>query len=293
MTPPPPTFEEVCDRALKLPCSPTLLPRLITTLYDEASTAADIEKIIQLDSALAAATLRLANSAHYGNREPVAVLEEAVIRLGQREIYRLAAQVLVSRWEDEHKDNLPWEPGDYSRHSVCVALAAEVLAETSRKIDPPVAYTAGLVCDIGKLALAYACARFFPAIKACCRESTCTWEQAEKKVIGYTHAEIGAQLLTRWNFPQEYPLVVAHQFNPSQAPKEALPLLAHLHAARYLAVSMGPGVSEDGFLFDLQGAFLAEWGFTPEVLEDAMIEVQQRAMDLLGGRINLGSLGQK
>ena len=160
----PPRLDEVCAQALKLPCGPSLLPRLIATLQDAQSTAHEIEQIISLDSALAAATVRLANSAHFGAREPVAALDEAIVRLGQREIYRLSALALVSRWESVHHENLRWAPGDYSRHSLCTAIAAEVLAETTERIDPAMAYTAGLVCDLGKLALAYVCAPFYPAI---------------------------------------------------------------------------------------------------------------------------------
>ena len=182
------------------------------------STAAEIERIIALDSALAGATLRLANSAAYGGTAPVFALDEAILRLGQREIYRLAALVLVSRWESVHTKNLRWEPGDYSRHSLCVALAAEVVAESSERIDPQVAYTAGLVCDLGKLALAYVCAPFYPGISARCEAERCAWEEAEKWVLGYNHAEVGAQLLRAWHFPESFALVVEHQLNPPQAP---------------------------------------------------------------------------
>ena len=287
----PPSLETVCDQALKLPCGPALLPRLIATLQDAESTAHEIERIISLDSALAAATLRLANSAHYGTGEPVSALDEAILRLGQREIYRLSALALVSRWENTHHENLRWSPGDYSRHSLCTALAAEVLAESTERIDPSMAYTAGLVCDLGKLALAHLCAPFYPTISGCCAVAPCTWEQAEKSVLGYHNAEVGARLLRAWRFPDLFAQVVEHQNNPAKAPGEVLPLLAHLHAAKYLAVTLGPGVTEDGFLFSLHGSFLGEWGFTSEFLEEAMIEVRARALERLGDKLALGLVG--
>jgi HD-like signal output (HDOD) protein len=288
---PPPRLDDVCAAALKLPCGPALLPRLIAALQDSQSTAHEIERIISLDSALAAATLRLANSAHYGTGEPVSAVDEAVIRLGQREIYRLASLALVSRWENVHHANLRWSPGDYSRHSLCTAIAAEVLAESTGRIDPSTAYTAGLVCDLGKLALAYVCAPYYPTISGCCAVAPCTWEQAEKSVLGFHHAEAGARLLRAWRFPEMFAQVVEHQFDPAQAPADILPLLAHLHAAKYLAVTLGPGVTEEGFLFSLHGAFLGEWGFNSAFLEEAMIEVRARAIDRLGDQLAVGLLG--
>jgi HD-like signal output (HDOD) protein len=285
-----PSLEEVCTRALQLPCAPSLLPRLVLALQQDDSTAAEIEEIIALDSALATATLRLSNSAYYAGTEPVISLDHAILRLGQREIYRLAALVLVSRWEAVHKDNLRWAPGDYSRHSVCTALAAEVLAESSEKVDPSMAYTAGLVCDVGKLALAYVCAEFYPKVAAFCETGACTWEQAEKSVLGYNHAEVGARLLQGWRFPPIFIEVIEKQLTPEKASEASLPLIAHLHAARYLAVALGPGVTEDGFLFALHGPFLSQFGFTADFLEEAMIEVRIRAQSRLGEKINLGQL---
>jgi HD-like signal output (HDOD) protein len=289
--PPPPSLDEVCARALKLPCAPSLLPRLIAALHDLESTASEIERIIGLDSALAAATLRLANSAHYGSGERIGALDEAILRLGHREIYRLAAMVLVSRWETAHQGSLRWAPGDYARHSICTALAAEVLAESTERIDPSIAYTAGLVCDLGKLALAYVCAPYYGTISECCAVAPCTWEQAEKSVLGYHNAEVGARLLRAWRFPELFAQAVEHQLNPLQTPAPALPLVAHLHGAKYLAVALGPGVTEEGFLFALHGSFLAEWGFTTDFLDEAMVEVRIRALARLGGQLTLGPVG--
>jgi len=284
----PPTLEQVCERALRLPCSPAMLPRLIAVLISSDSTANDIADIIMLDSSLAGATLRLANSAFFSAGGKAETVADAVIRLGQRELYRLAALALISRWEASVGSR--GEPGDFCRHALCTALAAEVLAETSERLDPQTAYTAGLVCDLGKLAIAHACAPFFPAIRTHCATRGGTWSQAEREVLGYTHAEVGARLLRSWSFPDA--LVAAAEFGdrPTEGPSEVLALLAHLHAAKYVATSFGPGVSEDGFLFELNSAFLVEWGFSPELLQEAMAIVCDRARARLKDKLTHGAL---
>jgi HD-like signal output (HDOD) protein len=286
---PAPTLDEVCSRALALPCSPTLMPKLLAALHGDQTTAEEIERIIQMDSALATATLRLANSAYYGPRACVEKLEQAVVMLGHKEIYRLATLTMVSRWEDVHSAALPWEPGEYTRHALCTALAAEVLAETGETCDPRIAYTAGLVCDIGKLVLAYVCAPFYPKISAWARHEGRTWEEAERAILGYDHAEVGTRLLRAWRFPEKFAQLAEYQLHPEDAPIEVLPLLADLHAAKYLAVSLGPGVTEGGFLFALHGAFLTEYGFTTDFLEEALIEVRERALRRMGDRLSHGA----
>ena len=283
----PPTLEQVCERALRLPCSPAILPRLAGALTSRDSSAEEIAQIIRLDAALAASTLRLANSGYFAASGPAETIADAVVRLGQRELYRLAALALVSRWEASSSRG---EPGDFCRHALCTALAAEVLAETSERVDTQTAYTAGLVCDLGKLAVAHACAAFFPAIRTHCATRGGTWSHAEREVLGYTQTEVGARLLKTWCFPEMLARATEFSERPGEAPAEALPLLAHLHAGKYIASSFGPGVSEDGFLFELNTPFLLEWGFTPELLQETMAIVHERAKRLLQDRLTHGAV---
>lgn len=286
----PPTISEVCDKALRLPCSPSLLPRLALALQSNESSAHEIERLISLDASLAAATLRLANSAAFSRTGGIESLEEAIFRLGAKEIYRLSALVLVNRWETGSATALRWEPGDFSRHALCTAIAAEVLAEVTERVDPQTAYTAGLVCDLGKLALAHCCAEHYPAVRKYCEQNNCTWEQGERTVLGYHHADVSVRLLTAWKFPERFVLTAQHMMKPADAPESVLPLLAHLHAAKYLATALGPGVTEEGFLVTLHGGFLREWGFTVEMLEEAMPVVLERASQRLGEKLTHGAM---
>ncbi len=285
---PPPPIDQVCERALRLPCSPALLPRLISVLIAADSTAEDVADLIKVDAALATATLRLANSAFFSAGGKADSVTDAVIRLGQRELYRLAALALVGRWETGAGGR--GEPGDFCRHALCTALAAEVLAETSERIDPQAAYTAGLVCDLGKLAIAHACSPFFTAIRVHCASTKCSWIDAERAILGYTHAEVGARLLRAWSFPDALVAAAEYCERPTEAPGEAQALLAHLHAAKYVATSFGPGVTEDGFLFELNTPFLLEWGFTPELLQETMSIVHERASARLQEKLTQGAV---
>lgn len=286
----PPSLEEVCQRTVSLPCSPVLLPRLISALQDEDSTATDIEEIILLDSALTVSTLRLANSAALSGGRQVSSVNEAIMRLGSQEIFRLAALALVNRWESNCGRPKTGEPGDFSRHALCTAVAAERLAALSGAVDQQVAYTTGLICKMGRLALSHACAPWEQAVREYRETHQATWSAAERHVFGYDQADVSTRLLRSWRFPELLTLAVEHQAAPALAPDEAKPLLAHLHAAQYMAVTMGPGVAEDGFYFELNSDFIAAHGLAGEMIEGLLPELFHWVDQRLGDKLSQGAL---
>lgn len=287
----PPTLEQVCAAARKLPSAPALLPRLVNVLQDTTSGADEIAALIQLDQALTASTLRAANSVALGGAQPVATIAEAVLRLGLREVFRLAALALMHRWEGAMwRNTYGTEPGDHCRHALCTALAASVLAELMESADPQVAYTAGLVCDLGKLALAQSGERFFPTIYVHRARRGGTWVDAEQAVLGYSYLQVTAQLLRTWKFPDAFLVVAEHWQSPPRAPEAQRAFVALLHAAKHVAAALGPGVGEDGFLFELQSDCLCEHGFTPELLEATLPIVVEQASNMLQEKLTVGAL---
>ncbi len=138
--------------------------------------------------------------------------------------------------------------------------------------------------------MAHACEEHFPTVRAYQEQHRCEWLTAEKEVLGYNHAEVGGELLTRWSYPKNLILVVSHQQAPASAPSEVIPLMAHLHAAKYLATSLGAGVAEDGFMYSINSQFLFEWGFSVEVMEKAIPALLDRSTKLLRDRMTQGAV---
>lgn len=283
-------IEEVCARALALPCSPALLPRLAALLARPDTDIDDLAALIGLDPVLASATVRMANSVYFAAGEPVDSVQRAVMRLGMRELYRLAALSLASRWMAIEADGYRWEAGDFCRGSLVSALAAEALAQATGRVEPTLAYTAGLVHEIGKLAIAFACAGEFGAIRARRAESGGSWLEAETRVLGFNHAMVSARLLREWRFPAACVAVAAHNPPDDALPAEHRPLAAHVHAAHHLAAAFGAGQGEDAFLFRLDSALLEEQGLEASLLERTLPQVLDRAARLLGGRLQTGAV---
>jgi HD-like signal output (HDOD) protein len=284
-----PTLDQVCANALALPCSPSLLPRLISLLAQPHADVEDLAKLIQLDPVLASATVRMANSVFFGGEMVSATVEQAVMRLGAKELYRLAALSMASRWMSIEVVGYRWEAGDFCRASLVKAVAAEVLAQRTGGVDPASAYTCGLVHEIGKLAVAFSCGDSFAGVRARCTAGV-TWLEAETAELGFNHAAVSARLLSEWRFPEACVVVAASNPPTASIPGEHRALAAHVHAAGHLAAALGAGQGEDAFLYKLDQSLLSEQGITAEMVEAALPTVLERATRLLSGKLNVGKI---
>ncbi len=257
------SLEYVCEKTASLPCAPDLLPRIITLMDNPDVISSALVSLISRDPGTTAAILRLANSAYF-RRSQCTSLDEAFLRLGSSEIYRLVAGGLVGRWMSAPVEGYGWEPGDLCTHSFTVAIAAGILAGERGGMDPKEAYTAGLLHDIGKLGMAHACGQHFGMVRKLQEESNRSWRLLEREVFGFDHTEVASALLRKWNFPRSLVQVVEYYPRPRSVVGENRPLVLLIHASKNLAINLGFGVGEDGFQNELDEDLLSEEGYTPE-----------------------------
>ncbi|MFM2066026.1 MAG: hypothetical protein RLZZ584_935 [Pseudomonadota bacterium] len=220
----------VARRVSALPAMPQAVLEALAMLRCDKSGVNECAERIAVDPALTARALRLANSAFYGVSGRVATLRDAVHLLGRHTLGTLlTAAAVMAQFKDA---SLALRHHDiYWRHALGVALAAQALAR-ERGIDAEIAFTTGLLHDIGRLALA----AYFPAehqdVLACAREHDIELVDAERARLGLDHTEIGAMVARHWHFPDHVVQAIAWHHHPSRAPRTAggvqLPDLVHL-----------------------------------------------------------------
>jgi putative nucleotidyltransferase with HDIG domain len=279
------TLEQVVEKARRLPAAPWLLPKLLGLLSDSDSAAGQVEDLIKMDSGLATGTLRLANSAYFSGSMGCDSLTEAVVRLGFGEMYRLATTSIAQGWLQNDAPGYGWQPGDLYRHSLTVGVAADLLAKHTNAISSEVAYTAGLLHDVGKLALAFSCGQQFEQVRKLRVETQCAWRMAEKELFGFDHTDVGGELLKVWEFPASLVQVVRFYPQPHLAAEEHRALVTHVHAAKHIALCLGSGVGEEGFLSELDEESLRNEGITPEITEALLPAVLDVSTKLLQGEV--------
>lgn len=186
-----------CVRAL--PAFPQALIEVMRALaHGELSARRSID-LIEHDQALAASTLRLANSAFYGAAGRVGSIGDAVRVLGLRTV---AGVLTAATLHDSLRvDQCPgFDFGVYWRHAMSSAAIARELAQLACQ-DADEAFLAGLMHDVGVLVLAAYEPTRAAAVLALARESHLAIEQAELQLLGVTHPRVGSLVARRWHFP--------------------------------------------------------------------------------------------
>jgi len=185
----------------------------------------ELIEVIQAEPALTAKVLRLTNSAYYGFKRQIASLDEAGNLLGTSTLVNLVLTGCASRYFhdspalDESVRQQRW------RRSVSNALAANLLARIAHGGDRNRAYTAGLLQDLGEVVLDRFVAAERPALEAA-HAAGLSRADAETEVFGLSHAEAGARLAQRWNFPDVLIDTIRFHHAPQHATVD--PLLANI-----------------------------------------------------------------
>jgi len=226
-------LRSIVNRTTELAPLRSVAARAIHLAEDERSAAMDLATVISSDQALTSKLLRLSNSAYYGYSRRIANVREAVILLGMRTVRSVAISsgiidsFNVPTPHEEFAKDLFWA------HSVCVGLVAEVVARETRLARPEDAFTAGVLHDVGKLAMMLAEPDQFAEVVDLILTEHMNYGEAELAVFGIGHEHVGARLAQRWKFPE--PLVDGIRHHHQDRPIAVLDSLADIVAVANLA----------------------------------------------------------
>ena len=183
-----------------LPPLPSAVNRLLALICDPDVPFRQIVRVIESDQTLTARTLRTANSSLYGASQRVQSVQQAVSLLGQSAITNMVLGISVVSAQAGTKE-WPIDPDAFARHSVAVALVARTLAERLRLPHPEEAFSAGIMHDIGKLALLNHSGDLYAGMLRAGQRGQRPLYQLEHSIFKTDHGAVGAALCAHWNIP--------------------------------------------------------------------------------------------
>lgn len=239
-------FLQALAKIEKLSSAPMVLARAMSLVNNPNAHARELMTVIGTDAALVADVLRLANSAARAPGNPIGALDEAITRLGFREVYRLLCLSLSRGIFCTPLAAYGLDAAEFWASSVRAAVLMESLAPWT-SLDPSRAYTTGLLHGVGRLAINQVLQDFgYTSV----HDPAVPTEHWERDTVGIDHGEAGSLLLQRWGFPNDMAQALVDQRAPQRPPNPS-PLSRALRDCVILLEAAGPDLRlpKDSLLF--------------------------------------------
>jgi putative nucleotidyltransferase with HDIG domain len=215
----------IAAKAGDLPPMPVLAIQALQMTKDPKVSARDLQSVITRDQALTARILRIVNSAMYALRGEVSTVSHAVAVLGMdtiRSIIMSASVQQVLQAGGAKGSDLGTQL--LFDHSWGAAVAARLLAESTRYMNAEEAFLCSLMHDIGKPILMRNFPGRYAQIMADVYAGRAGFHTLELQAFGFSHAHVGALVAEQWNFPWRFSEAIGFHHDPLSAPE-------HLHLA--------------------------------------------------------------
>ena len=220
-----------------LPSPPLVFTQISKVINDPRTSVKDVAAIMSEDAAMSAKVLRLSNSAFYGPKSEINSIKQAILVLGLEAVKSLVLSSSVFDMFRSQKLDVEFQEA-FWRHSLATALAGRMLIRHHRAFagqDPEIAFSAGLLHDIGKLIICCFMPDEHKQLRTYLVNNKVADYQAEETVVGYTHTLIGRMLAQNWKLPEAIQQAIEfHHFPP--VPTDDEPVYASVvHVADYIA----------------------------------------------------------
>lgn len=263
-------LDQIIDKVNYIRPFPQAVPQLLTLLARDEVDADAVVKTIAYDPTLTTNVMRLCNSVMFGANRPATDLQEAVLRLGFNEVYQLVLVLSSAGTLMPAQRGYGLAAAELWKHSVASAVAAKVMAR-DRGDNESLAFTAALLHDIGKVVLAHALEGAYDQVAKEVEQAHTPMVEAERKLLGVHHAEVGGRMLARWKFSAETVAAVWFHHEPALAkPHERL--ASYLYLANMMAYFMGHGYGHFAFALRGRAEALEILGMNPEELPAHMLQ---------------------
>jgi HD-like signal output (HDOD) protein/CheY-like chemotaxis protein len=199
------------EEAASMRAMPPVVTKLLKLTGSETATVHQVAETIRQDQAIAIKILRLANSCLYTRGEPVETLQTAVLRIGMGQIRQAMINLGLVDSFSSFEDGAV-KPGPFWEHSIgCGLIAAEIAREFST-VEPDLAFTMGLVHDMGRMLCSNVLGERYIEVLATAEQLQLPVEVVESRLLGVNHAEAMDRVLHQWHFSRDLidPVVFHH-----------------------------------------------------------------------------------
>jgi putative nucleotidyltransferase with HDIG domain len=230
-----------------LPPFPLVFYKILDITEDIYGSREELLRALSLDQAIVAKVLQVANSAYYGLQKEVSSIDRAVALIGENMVREVAIYCATNGLVQRPLARYRLSARQFWEHSVTTSLAARCIAA---RIIPQIrekALIAGLLHDIGKLAMNDLIDLKLEVEIQNRLEQGRPLDKIEREIFGIDHCEAGRLFAEKWSFPDEIRDAIAHHHQPEEAADHRH--LVHLiQVADKLSHALSAGIKINEFL---------------------------------------------
>ncbi len=257
-----PSHNEILQVMDRLKPIPQITLKLIRMVNEDTYDIQTISKEVKTDQVLTAKTIQLCNTAFFKGRSSIDSLDDALLILGQHMFMKSILSASVDAFYTQSGSGYSLCKGGLFHHALMTAIMAEKLSEWTGEAIPSVAYTAGLLHDIGMVVLDQYVTQSSPLFYHGTLEAKDDFLEMEQKILGINHTEAGRKLSDLWQFPETLKGVIRFHHTPEQATKTKK-LIHIIYLAELIMTRFQTGLAIEHInTYNLKNR-LAEIGLTP------------------------------
>ena len=213
---------------LRLPPFPQVAVRILELVTNENVQLHEMCELVSSDAAFASEVLTVANSALYSPRYPANSIMQAIAVLGADTLQGMCVTVAVRAYLGKTM-NQPALRALW-RHSLACGMIGQELARGGL-VDEYTAYTAGILHDIGRIALTVIQSKDYAALLGSHQGPAQSILEHERELFGWDHCEAGLRLVSGWKLPREFGEVVKEHHDARQSDVWSLSELVKMSCA--------------------------------------------------------------
>lgn len=266
----------IAVRVKEMPMLSVVSTRLLELLGEENYSIRDVVSIVENDALLTTKILRAANSAAYSPRVPITSVTAAINNMGEKVIMSIAIESCAPRVFNESLDGYLSGAGQMWDHSLCTAIGARILSSyTIKESSSNLAFTAGLLHDIGKSVMSVVLEGNTEKLVGHIDSGDVSFLDAEKKIAGMDHAELGFELAQHWKLPEQLAKVIRYHHHPQDVESKYKELVYTVHLGDILAMMAGIGTGIDGLAYAMDPSYKDYIEIEEDQLATVVADIQE------------------
>ena len=247
-----------------LPSLPALYEEVVEEATSPDGSLNRVGEIISRDVGMSAKILQIVNSSFFGMPQHVTTPVRAVNLLGLEIVKSLILSVKIFS-QFGRSELTGYSITNLWNHSISTGMLAKTIAKdlgiATDMLDE--AFTAGLLHDVGKLVLLDELPEKCGEVGEIVSSANCRLWEAEREILGTTHAQIGAYLMGIWGLSESIVEAIAFHHCPAKCPNQGFSTLTAVHLANHI-VRYNP-VPDRDLLTGLDREYLERLGIADQV----------------------------